>query len=151
MMIRAATTDPFSLADAAAVLTGLVVVGAMVFCISMCAQDSPSISDFLHRTQSEADASRFHDLLGALDAPQQASHVLAGAERSAAHEDEAAARTGVALLASTPIKREEIKLSERSGDVGQSELQEMYRRAIAPGILKPREAARTVQPKRLDL
>ncbi len=49
--------------------------GAVVFCISMCAQDSPSISDFLHRTQSEADASRFHDLLGALDAPRQAPHL----------------------------------------------------------------------------
>ena len=38
MMIRAATTDPFSLADAAAVVTGLLVIGAVVFCISMCAR-----------------------------------------------------------------------------------------------------------------
>lgn len=38
MMIRAATTDPFSFADAAAVVTGLLVIGAVVFCISICAQ-----------------------------------------------------------------------------------------------------------------
>lgn len=147
MMIRAATTDPFSLADAAGVLTGLFVVGALVFFISLCAQDSPSISDFLHRTQSEADASRFHDLLGALDEPEQTSHLLAGAERSASHES----HQGAALLASTPIKREEIKLSDRGGGLDRSELQAMYERAIGPGVLKPRQAARTVQPNRLDL
>ncbi len=151
MMIRAATTDPFSLADAAAVLTGLLVVGAVVFCISMCAQDSPSISDFLHRTQSEADASRFHELLGALGEPQQASHLLASAERPASHESQIASHTDTVLLASTPTEREEVKLSDRGGGANRNELQAMYNRAIGPGVLKPRQAARTVQPNRLDL
>ena len=151
MMIRAATTDPFSLADAAAVVTGLLVIGAVVFFISMCAQDSPSISDFLHRTQSEADASRFHELLGALDEPQQASHLLASAERSASHESQTASQMGKSELASTAIKRDEIKLSDSGGGAYRSELQAMYDRAIGPGVLKPRQAVPTARQNGVDL
>ena len=155
MMIRAATTDPFSLADAAAVVTGLVVVGAVVFFISMCAQDSPSISDFLHRTQSEADASRFHDLIGALDAPQQAPNLVAGAERPASHDGGTASVASATLSASVPIKRDEIELSRPGVGANRAELQAMYDRAIGPGVLpgalRPHEAVKTAQPKRLAL
>jgi hypothetical protein len=145
MMIRAATTDPFSLADAAAVITGLLVIGAVVFCVSMCAQDSPSISDFLHRTQSEADASRFHELLGALDEPQQASHLIASAERTALPESQTASRMVTSELTSTAVKR------DRGGGAYRSELQAMYNRAIGPGVLKPRQAAPTVRQNGVDL
>jgi hypothetical protein len=150
MMIRAATSDPFSLADAAGVLAGLAVVGAVVFFISMCAQDSPSISDFLHRTQSEADASRFHDLLGALDAPQQAPNLIASAERPASHDGGTARVASATLLPSTPIKRD-IELSTRGVGASRDELQAMYDRAIGPGALKSQEAVKTAQRKRLAL
>jgi len=106
MMIRAATTDPFSLSDAAALVGGLLVVGVLVFCVSVCAEDSP-ISDFLHRTQAEADASRFNALLSALDGPQRS--LKPNSERSASHE-----RAPVADASASPARRHEaIRLSDK--------------------------------------
>ena len=110
MMIRAATTDPFSLSDAAAIIAGLLVVGILVVCISICAEESP-ISEFLHRTQAEADASRFNELLGALDVRQQTSHPRSGAERSVARNDEAMNVT--ASLGRQSRTRSEIRISDR--------------------------------------
>ncbi len=46
MIIGAVTIDPFSLSDAAGLLAGLLVLGVLVACIAICAEDSP-ISDFL--------------------------------------------------------------------------------------------------------
>ncbi|MBS0267507.1 MAG: hypothetical protein JSS54_00855 [Proteobacteria bacterium] len=106
MMIRAATTDPFSLSDAAALVGGLLVVGVLVFCVSICAEDSP-ISDFLHRTQAEADASRFNALLSALNGPQRTSK--SNSERAASHERAPVADASV----SSGRRREEIKLSDK--------------------------------------
>ncbi|MGO4682215.1 hypothetical protein [Hyphomicrobium sp. 2TAF46] len=106
MMIRAATTDPFSLSDAAALVGGLLIVGVLVFCVSICAEDSP-ISDFLHRTQAEADASRFNALLSALNGPQRNSKPIS--ERAASHE-----RVPVADGSFSPgRRREEIRLSDK--------------------------------------
>ncbi|CAA2136629.1 hypothetical protein [Hyphomicrobium sp. ghe19] len=110
MMIRAATTDPFSLSDAAAIIAGLLVVGILVFCISMCAEESP-ISEFLHRTQAEADASRFNELLGALDVPQRTSHPRSGVEHGAARKDEAMNAT--ASPGRQLRMRSEIRVSDR--------------------------------------
>ena len=104
MMIRAATTDPFSLSDAAALVGGLLVVGVLVFCVSACAEDSP-ISDFLHRTQAEADASRFNALLSALNRPQRTSKP--NSEHTASHAPEA--DTSV----SPGRRREEIRHSDK--------------------------------------
>ncbi len=106
MMIRAATTDPFSLSDAAALVGGLLVVGILVFCVSICAEDSP-ISDFLHRTQAEADASRFNALLSALNGPQRTSKP--NSERAAFLEKLPAADASV----SPGPRREEIRLSDK--------------------------------------
>lgn len=106
MMIRAATADPFSLSDAAALVGGLLVVGVLVFCVSICAEDSP-ISDFLHRTQAEADASRFNALLSALNGPQRTSKP--NPERAASHE-----RVPAADGSFFPgRRREEIRLSDK--------------------------------------
>ncbi|SFV25742.1 hypothetical protein [Hyphomicrobium facile] len=110
MMIRAATTDPFSLSDAAAIVAGLLVVGILVFCISICAEESP-ISEFLHRTQAEADASRFNELLGALDVRQRTSHPRSGVEDGAAHKGEAMNAT--ASLERQSRTRNEIRVSDR--------------------------------------
>ncbi|WP_045837404.1 hypothetical protein [Hyphomicrobium sp. 99] len=93
MMIRAATTDPFSFSDAAAVVGGMLIVGVLVFCISVCADDSP-ISDFLHRPQGEADASRFNELLGALNGSQQIPTPLQ--EHAASEESAQAADVSIA-------------------------------------------------------
>jgi len=111
MMIRAATTDPFSLSDAAAIVAGLFVVGILVFCISICAEESP-ISEFLHRTQAEADASRFNELLGALHGPQRNSNPLSGM-RSAAPREGNAATNASAALGQQPGSQEEIRVSDR--------------------------------------
>lgn len=110
MMIRAATTDPFSLSDAAAIMAGLLVVGILVFCISICAEESP-ISEFLHRTQAEADASRFNELLGALDVSQRTSRPRSGVEQGAARKDEAMNAT--ASLGRQSRTRNEIRISDR--------------------------------------
>ncbi|MBN9246867.1 MAG: hypothetical protein J0I81_05345 [Hyphomicrobium sp.] len=106
MMIRAATTDPFSLSDAAALVGGLLVVGVLVFCVSICAEDSP-ISNFLHRTQTEADASRFNALLSALNGPQQASKP--NSKYAASHASAPVADASV----SPGRRREEIRLSDK--------------------------------------
>jgi hypothetical protein len=111
MMIRAATTDPFSFADAAAVVAGLLVVGALVFCISICGEDSP-ISEFLHRTQEEADASRFHELLGALNGPQGTADPFSGVKHAAAHMGPAATHA-ISTPGQVPRTREEIRVSDR--------------------------------------
>jgi hypothetical protein len=110
MMIRAATTDPFSLSDAAAIMAGLLIVGILVFCISICAEESP-ISEFLHRTQAEADASRFNELLGALDRPQRMSRPRSGVEQGAAHNGDEMNAT--ALLGRQSRMRNEIRVSDR--------------------------------------
>jgi hypothetical protein len=110
MMIRAATTDPFSLSDAAAIIAGLVVVGILVFCISICAEESP-ISEFLHRTQAEADASRFNELLGALDGRRQTSHPPSGVKHGASHEGEATHAS--ASIGGQSRTAEEIRVSDR--------------------------------------
>jgi hypothetical protein len=110
MMIRAATTDPFSLSDAAAIMAGLLVVGILVFCISICAEESP-ISEFLHRTQAEADASRFNELLSALDGPQRTSHPRSGVEHGTSLDGEATHAS--AALGRQSRMVEEIRVSDR--------------------------------------
>jgi len=46
------------LGDLGGVLIGLVVVGALILCISVSVEDAPSFSGFLRRTKVEADEPR---------------------------------------------------------------------------------------------
>ncbi len=152
MMIRAVPADPFSFGDAAAVLVGLLVVGAVIFFVSMSAENSPPISEFLHRTQAEADASRFQDLLSALGEPQHASQPLASPEHLASHAGLGAGDASTVALASKVIRPDETEASPRYDDtVSRSELQAMYERAVAPGVLKPHKATSGLRQSGLDL
>ncbi|HET6388304.1 hypothetical protein [Hyphomicrobium sp.] len=57
MLIGALTTDPFSLSDAAGLLAGGVVLGVLVVCIALCAEEPP-ISDFLRQMDADGEAAR---------------------------------------------------------------------------------------------
>jgi hypothetical protein len=151
MMIRAVPTDPFSFGDIVAIVVGVLVVGAVIVCVSMSAEDSPPISEFLHRTQAEADASRFQELLGALNEHQTVSHPISTADRVTSSEHSTAGEASTAPVAPVPIKEKETKLSDRSDSASRSELKAMYERAMAPGFLKPSRAASGVRRSGLDL
>lgn len=48
------TADLFSLAGLGGTLIGLVAVGALIFCVSLSAEDSSGLSGFLRRKQIKA-------------------------------------------------------------------------------------------------
>ncbi len=52
------TADLFSLGDLTAIMMGLVVVAALIFCVSMCVEDAPGISGLLPRQQGKVDGRR---------------------------------------------------------------------------------------------
>jgi hypothetical protein len=43
------TVDLFSLAGLGGILIGLIAVGALIFCVSLSAEDPSSLAGFLHK------------------------------------------------------------------------------------------------------